>query len=206
MVRIPAMHRAKALGPLAFLLTSSFLLAAPAPIQLQVTVLGSPDDVRAAPIREAVAYWNEHLASSGVRLQLGPVRFLDTPIPDSVLREIVDGRWGARYRERIEGVPGDVVIALSGTDLISTAFDWRPGRKGFVVLRRGDTVPLSLPNVARNAVAHELGHVLGLSHDGDWSSLMCGRPARCRPEMFASDTPHFFPLTPAAERALRDLP
>jgi hypothetical protein len=58
--------------------------------------------------------------------------------------------------------------------------------------------------VARNAVAHELGHVLGLPHNDDPSTLMCGRPAPCRPTAFASDTDHFFPLTADDERELRE--
>jgi hypothetical protein len=31
--------------------------------------------------------------------------------------------------------------------------------------------------------------------------LMCGRPASCRPDAFASSTEHFFPLT-TAEKAM----
>jgi hypothetical protein len=34
---------------------------------------------------------------------------------------------------------------------------------------------------------------------------MCGRPARCRPALFASDTERFFPLTGAELALLRRL-
>ncbi|MBK7831714.1 MAG: matrixin family metalloprotease [Gemmatimonadetes bacterium] len=64
------------------------------------------------------------------------------------------------------------------------------------------TWPLSLPNTVRNVIAHELGHVLGLEHNGDATTLMCGRPASCRPVDFASGNARFFPLTAEDERRL----
>ena len=110
----------------------------------------------------------------------------------------------ARLRARLSGVPGDIIIALSDTDLISFGLPWRAGSQGVVAVRRSDILPLSLPNTVRNVVAHELGHVLGLSHNGDAATLMCGRPAPCRPAAFASDTAYFFPLTPQDEERLRE--
>jgi hypothetical protein len=52
----------------------------------------------------------------------------------------------------------------------------------------------------RNVIAHELGHAIGLPHNSDPAMLMCGRPAPCRPGLFASQTPHYFPLS-AADRS-----
>ena len=54
--------------------------------------------------------------------------------------------------------------------------------------------------MARNVIAHELGHAIGLRHNADATKLMCGRPAPCRPDAFAADTPRYFPLT-AEEKA-----
>jgi len=42
---------------------------------------------------------------------------------------------------------------------------------------------MNLPNVARNVIARELGHAIGLGHNSDPTMLMCGRPAPCRPAL-----------------------
>jgi len=94
------------------------------------------------------------------------------------------------------------VIILTQAELISFSVQWRPGSKGVVAVRKGDVWPLNLPNTARNVIAHEMGHVLGLAHNTDSTTLMCGRPAPCRPSAFVSDTPRFFPLTREDERRL----
>ena len=63
--------------------------------------------------------------------------------------------------------------------------------------------PLTLPNVARNVIAHELGHVIGLSHNADPTTLMCGRPASCYPDFFTSDEPRYFSLADAEKDQLK---
>lgn len=95
------------------------------------------------------------------------------------------------------------MVALSGTDLTSFGAPWRPGRPSVVAVRRSDVPPLSRPNALRNVVAHELGQVVGLSHNRDAATLMCGRPAPCRPAAIVSPAARFFPLTAADDRRLR---
>jgi len=62
--------------------------------------------------------------------------------------------------------------------------------------------PMNLPNVARNVIAHEMSHAIGLGHNSDETSLMCGRPSPCRPGLFRSKEPKMFPL---ADQGRRDL-
>jgi hypothetical protein len=177
--------------------------------RLRITILGTPADPRVVSIREAIAHWNSEFRRLGRHVQLDSGTVRGEAVPDEILRgasgEVMSrgGPATAQLRASLTGVPGDIIIALSNTDLISFGLTWRARSPGVVVIRRSDVPPLSLPNTVRNVVAHELGHVLGLRHNLDPATLMCGRPARCRPTAFASDSAHFFPFTASDEQLLR---
>jgi hypothetical protein len=172
-----------------------------------ITVCGPASDPRRLAVAEAVEFWNDQLAGASAKLSLGPIASSDRVIPDDLLSRISDGVLnagrGGRLPREFETLGGDVIVVLSGADLISVGIPPAGGgRPGLVILRRGDVPPLSFPNVARNVVAHELGHVLGLPHGSDPTMLMCGRPAPCRPALFRSETKSFFPLTEAERGSL----
>jgi hypothetical protein len=178
--------------------------------RLRVAIIGSPNDTRILAARDALGYWNRQFIRLGRRVHFDSGTVRDDSIPDEMLRDAsgdaVIGRGPATSRllSRLSDVPADIVIALSHTDLISFSVLWRSGSRGVVGVRRADIPPLSRPNAVRNVIAHELGHVLGLSHNADSTMLMCGRPASCRPAAFVSDSMRFFPLTPADAKRVQE--
>ena len=58
-----------------------------------------------------------------------------------------------------------------------------------------------LPVVARFVVSHELGHVIGLGHNDDAASLMCGDGVPCRPRFKDG----VFPITTAEKAKLLEM-
>ena len=179
--------------------------------KLRVRILGDSNDARMSAAREAIAYWNHEFLRLDRRTHFDSATVSSVEIQDELLRAAsketgsLFGRSPASTRlvRSVGDEPADIIVALSQTDLISFSVRWRSGSRGVVGVRRADIPPLSLPNTVRNVIAHELGHVLGLDHNRDSTTLMCGRPAACRPAAFASDSARFFPLTKDDERRLR---
>jgi len=140
--------------------------------------VGQSGDARVPLVHAAVAHWNQLLAGVGSGFRLGSVAL---------------GGGGSAQ-------PGTIVVVLSDGEFISHVNRLPGGQGAVAMIRNTNGPPMSLPNVARNVIAHELGHAIGLGHNADPAMLMCGRPASCRPGLFASQTPRYFPLS-AADRA-----
>ena len=170
-----------------------------------VTIVGREDDPRLPAVRDAVEFWNRTLASLPTAFRLGSVTRVDGSVPDEVLRDLsestLNGSW--QHADAFASFRGDLLIVLSDAEFVS--FTSRIGNRTLVAIKNGANPPLNLPNVLPNVIAHELGHALGLKHNSDPMTLMCGRPAPCRPAAFLSESARMFPLTPADTSRLREL-
>jgi hypothetical protein len=162
-----------------------------------ITVLGAAEDPRQVLVRDAVAFWNNTLANLGSGFRLGAITQSQQAVADAIVvglsQNVLAGVF-PQFPPELETIPGDIIVALSNAEFISFSQHWPTGR-GLVAIRSNASLPMTLPNVARNVIAHELGHAIGLAHNADPTKLMCGRPAPCRPKEFQSATEHYFPLT-----------
>jgi hypothetical protein len=179
-----------------------------------VTLVSPAGDPRLSVAEEAVNFWNRTFAELRTSFRLGPIDRVVGEIPDADLQalstatrgisfsaEALRGAWLRQHPAPFDRLPGDLLVVLSDAKFIS--FSSRAGDRHLVAIKGAQFMPLTLPNVLRNVIAHELGHTMGLEHNSDPTTLMCGRPAPCRPDVFASDTPKFFPLTTAERERLR---
>jgi hypothetical protein len=173
----------------------------------KIAVVGPAGDSRLRAVDEAVAYWNRTLQEIGSGFRLGPVTRVAWPIPEEALQQMSTSVLSSRGRTTdfpaaLRDLPGDITIFLAQSEFVSFASPFNENDKRIVGIRGASFPPMNFPNVPRNVIAHELGHAIGLGHNSDPTTLMCGRPAPCRPALFQSNQPRMFPLTGAEKSRL----
>jgi len=172
-----------------------------------ITVISSDGDPRLSMVDEAVSFWNKTLEEVGSGFRLGAVTRFVQPVPEEALKSlgqfVLAGNRGSVYVPQVfHGLPGDLIVVLADSDFVSFAGPFFANSKRVVGIKGMTFPPLTLPNVARNVITHELGHAIGLGHNSDPTKLMCGRPSPCRPALFRSEEPRLFPLTDDEKRQL----
>jgi hypothetical protein len=165
-------------------------------------------DTRLVATREAIVFWNQTLSDLRLRPRLLEIEKLVAPPISRTLENYTRQIWllaGKTVPKEAEpkpprellGLEAEIVVFLSSQQIFSFAWPFAGRTRFFLGIQTDRAAPLNYPNVSRNVVAHELGHALGLEHNGDTRTLMCGP---CQPLLYRSEQRVFFPLT-SEERA-----
>jgi hypothetical protein len=165
--------------------------ASPAlPARRVLVVTRGADDARIEVVREAIAFWRDTFAEldlepplveAGVVVAPPGVRALENFAwqTSRAAGRLPEGASGPPVPPELAALDGDVVVLLSSQHLLPFARPLSPDSARYLVAipaAREPAPPAAATagaGVARNIVAHELGHSLGLRHGDDPTSLMC---------------------------------
>ena len=170
----------------------------------KIVILSAQDDSRVPAVREAIDFWNDELSQLGSAFRLGTTSHSLRMISTDDLRAYIATPSVATRSllNSIREANGDVIIALSDGDGFNPFTSSLPAvRKVLVAIPSFPKNLRMLPVVARFVVSHELGHVIGLGHNDDAASLMCGDGVPCRPRFKDG----VFPITTAEKAKLLEM-
>jgi hypothetical protein len=163
----------------------------------QVVVVSTESDSRLPAIGEAIDFWNAEFAKLGSAFRLGSPTHIDATIPRGnlpVLQAPLAEKVLSRMAKILSGMAptGDVIVVLSNDADLRPFSQARPDfQKVIVAIPDLSAYPGTSRSVVRNAAAHELGHAIGLGHNDDADTLMCGG-AQCGFKAFSE---WFLPIT-----------
>jgi hypothetical protein len=147
-----------------------------------ITVVAGENDFRIPHVDEAVKFWNYEFAKLFISFRLGPIALAEgAVIPLEELQSLSD-RFGSRnppsaLPESLQRVAGDIIVALADGEFVSFGYRW-PGTQKALAAIQSHALLKNRP-ASIFVIAHELGHVVGLYHNAEPGTLMCGVPASC---------------------------
>jgi Matrixin len=156
-----------------------------------IVVMSNADDARLSAVYEAVAFWNAMFANVGSLFRLGRVTHTAETIPPVEIRRLWTVSSFAAL-DRVGNINGDIFVVLS--DLAEASFTAKSPWvwKALVVIGSDLDALAPRPNGLQNMIAHEFGHAIGLDHNSEPATLMCGGSSRCHSKRVNDG---FLPLT-----------
>ena len=144
-----------------------------------IVILSAGDDFQVRAIRESVDFWNAEFAQLGSPFRFGAIVRSFRSISAGDLVALKARTLSPALVSSMREANGDVIIVLSDDAGFSPFAFPSPALRKVLVAMPSLQKYAFWPAAARSIAAHELGHALGLDHNDDATSLMCGGTARC---------------------------